>query len=249
MGSEEESPVLLEGLPLGEIDPVKQLTQQLDACALDEPMAALIKTEETTTSGELASTDANCWVTLSASGVGLTGTAAWYSPQCYIVGPNHLFTADLHTRETCREWHNSMVWQGMGNLLSKNAELGLQRCIVYGNGETGKSAARLSAAALFGQACIGSCAGCRSSLQAPLAQCWHARAGSLAGAFPPSSPSRNDGSPKIQEAVTPDMKGLTRSALKKAARADVHKAIQPQAPAPPCYQTKIGFVLSWLDKK
>ena len=34
--------------------------------------------------------------------------------------------------------------------------------------------------------------------------------------FPPSSPSCNDGSPEIREAVTPDMKRLTRSALKKA---------------------------------
>ena len=51
-----------------------------------------------------------------------------------------------------------------------------------------------------------------------------ANAGLSAGAFAPSSPSRNDGSPKIQEAATPEMKRLTRSALKKAASASAQKA-------------------------
>lgn len=43
--------MLLESLPLSEIDPVKQLAQQLDACALEDPMTALIKAEETPLSG------------------------------------------------------------------------------------------------------------------------------------------------------------------------------------------------------
>ena len=50
-----------------------------------------------------------------------------------------------------------------------------------------------------------------------------AGAGDLAEAFPPSSPSRDDGSPKIQEAVTPNLKRLTRSALKKAASDSAQK--------------------------
>ncbi len=45
--------MLLEGLPLSEIDPVKQLAEQLDACALEDPMTALMKAEETTPSGAL----------------------------------------------------------------------------------------------------------------------------------------------------------------------------------------------------
>ena len=38
--------MLLEGLPLGEADPVKQLAQKLDACALDHAIA-VIKSENT----------------------------------------------------------------------------------------------------------------------------------------------------------------------------------------------------------
>ena len=45
--------MLLKGLPLSEIDPVKQLAEQLDACALEDPMTALIKAENTTPSGVL----------------------------------------------------------------------------------------------------------------------------------------------------------------------------------------------------
>ena len=45
----EESPVLLEGLPLGEADPVKQLAQKLDACALNDAMGDMpIKSENMT---------------------------------------------------------------------------------------------------------------------------------------------------------------------------------------------------------
>lgn len=47
----EESPVLLERLPLGEADPVKQLAQKLDACALNHAMgAAVIKSENMSSS-------------------------------------------------------------------------------------------------------------------------------------------------------------------------------------------------------
>ena len=60
VGSGEESPVLLEGPPLSEIDPVKQLAQQLDACALDDPVAVLIKAEDTPPSGEPSGAGAAC---------------------------------------------------------------------------------------------------------------------------------------------------------------------------------------------
>jgi len=43
--SREDTPALLEGTPLSEIDPVMQLAQQLNACALDNGMATLIKPE------------------------------------------------------------------------------------------------------------------------------------------------------------------------------------------------------------
>ena len=46
MESREDTPALLEGPPLSEIDPVLQLAQQLNACALDNRMANLIKTED-----------------------------------------------------------------------------------------------------------------------------------------------------------------------------------------------------------
>ena len=68
--------------------------------------------------------------------------------------------------------------------------------------------------------------------QQALTQWCTACAGSFPEVFPPSSPSRNDGSPKIQEAVTPDIKRLTRSALKKAASASVQK-VRPRAPLNP----------------
>lgn len=45
MESIEDTPALLEGTPLSEIDPVMQLAQQLNACALDNRMATLIKPE------------------------------------------------------------------------------------------------------------------------------------------------------------------------------------------------------------
>ena len=53
--------MLLEGQPLSEIDPVKQLAQQLDACALDEPMAALIKAEDLPSPGEPGDILAAIW--------------------------------------------------------------------------------------------------------------------------------------------------------------------------------------------
>ena len=46
-----------------------------------------------------------------------------------------------------------------------------------------------------------------------------------AALFPPSSPSQDYGSPKIQEAVTPDLKRLTRSAAKRGA--STHKVGTP----------------------
>ena len=46
-----------------------------------------------------------------------------------------------------------------------------------------------------------------------------------AALFPPSSPSQDYGSPKIQEALTPDLKRLTRSAAKRAA--STHKVGTP----------------------
>ena len=45
--------MLLDSLPLSEIDPVKQLAQQMDACALEDPVTALIKAEDTPLSGAL----------------------------------------------------------------------------------------------------------------------------------------------------------------------------------------------------
>ena len=48
----EESPALLEGAALDEADAVKQLAQKLDACALEEHMDAIIKTEDTPSPGE-----------------------------------------------------------------------------------------------------------------------------------------------------------------------------------------------------
>ena len=48
----EESPALLEGAALDEGDAVKQLAQKLDACALDDRMDAVIKTEDGPSPGE-----------------------------------------------------------------------------------------------------------------------------------------------------------------------------------------------------
>ena len=50
--SREESPALLEGAALDEADPVRQLAQKLDACALDDRMDAVVKTEDTSPPGE-----------------------------------------------------------------------------------------------------------------------------------------------------------------------------------------------------
>ena len=48
----EESPALLEGAALDEADPVKQLAQKLDACALEDRMDAIVKTEDSPSPGE-----------------------------------------------------------------------------------------------------------------------------------------------------------------------------------------------------
>ena len=48
----EESPALLEGAALDEADAVTQLAQKLDACALEDRMDAVIKTEDTPPPGE-----------------------------------------------------------------------------------------------------------------------------------------------------------------------------------------------------
>ena len=48
----EESPALLEGAALDEADAVAQLAQKLDACALEDRMDAVIKTEDTPPPGE-----------------------------------------------------------------------------------------------------------------------------------------------------------------------------------------------------
>ena len=48
----EESPALLEGAALDEADPVQQLAQKLDACALEDRMDAVIKTEDSCSPGE-----------------------------------------------------------------------------------------------------------------------------------------------------------------------------------------------------
>ncbi len=61
--------MLLEGLPLSEIDPVKQLAEQLDACALEDPMTALIKAEDTTPSGALIDAGLYPWVQLDGIAV------------------------------------------------------------------------------------------------------------------------------------------------------------------------------------
>lgn len=39
--------MLLEGAPAGDADPVKQLAQKLDACALDDCLGDMVKTEGT----------------------------------------------------------------------------------------------------------------------------------------------------------------------------------------------------------
>ena len=48
----EDSPAFLQGAALDEADPVQQLAQKLDACALEDRIDATIKTEDTPSPGK-----------------------------------------------------------------------------------------------------------------------------------------------------------------------------------------------------